>query len=335
MPQTDWLTRPAAVKPRNLYWTRRTGWGAAYADTGPIAGPTLSGNASVSAFSQPRIPTINPVMSGNGAWARTMFGFSASTTRPTLTAKAWDLSELTVQSVPLPDDLYTPPKPAGVPESAWLELDYGTPGAGFAEASQLTVVWGIHAVVSGGVGTAQAHLCTLGDAATLDPSDPRRVDQSAWLPIDVISDGAPHQATDADTYIQDGYPIFGTASGLIDAYNTEPWTLKTTLIDLADRLHGPVLGLTTPETLTAPSPVGYPLHGVADGYAVAAAVFQITATGLYTYPAYRWVWDAVTTGLWRTRQRQSPAGADGWPPRQRQNRGATGTWPTRQRQLGS
>lgn len=47
-----------------------------------------------------------------------------------------------------------------------------------------------------------------------------------------------------------------------------------------------------------------------------------------------WNLDPETRGMYRARQRQSPAGADGWPLRQRQNAGATGTWPLRQRQNG-
>lgn len=46
----------------------------------------------------------------------------------------------------------------------------------------------------------------------------------------------------------------------------------------------------------------------------------------YRYP--------IASGAWRTRQRQSLAGADSWPLRQRQDGGHSGSWVLRQRQQG-
>lgn len=47
-------------------------------------------------------------------------------------------------------------------------------------------------------------------------------------------------------------------------------------------------------------------------------------------------WDGADApgGLWRLRQHQTLAGADGWPLRQRQNGGHSGSWPLRQHQSG-
>ena len=63
-------------------------------------------------------------------------------------------------------------------------------------------------------------------------------------------------------------------------------------------------------------------------------VDTVTVAGWYRPPRYRLVTPDPVTGVWRVRQRQSLAGADGWPVRQRQHGGASGSWPLRQRQSG-
>ncbi|MBO9555617.1 hypothetical protein [Cellulomonas sp.] len=87
------------------------------------------------------------------------------------------------------------------------------------------------------------------------------------------------------------------------------------------------LGVPAPAAPSSPSAtdLGRLVQGL-----VSAVVSEITC--LYRPPRYRIITPA--SGMWRLRQRQSPAGTDTWPLRQRQHGMHSGSWPLRQRQRG-